>query len=78
MLFLEASYNVLPTPSPEIGHPQVHAAQDLYPESWDALNQEYSATFTAGSKRPYDYTVDEFVTDVKKRRLVPTYDPSES
>jgi hypothetical protein len=31
-----------------------------------------------GSKRSYDYGVDDFFTDVKKRRVNPSYDPRES
>lgn len=60
-----------------MGHPQVHATQDLYNTlpAWEALRQE-SAAPTTGSKRQHEY-VDEFFTDMKKRRLTPSYDHRE-
>jgi len=70
------SYGALPTPSPEMGHPQVHNAQDMYMQhslpQWETLRHD-SANVTTGSKRSHDY-VDEFFTDMKKRRLTPSYD----
>jgi hypothetical protein len=44
--------------------------------SWEVLHADGSAT-TAGTKRSHDYGVGDFLTDVKKRRVNPSYDPCE-
>ena len=79
VLFLlpDASYGALPTPSPELD--QASLAHDLFGNhgrhAWEALRPAYPVS--AGTKRShdYDYGVEEFFTDMKKRRLTPSYDP---
>ncbi|KAF8215978.1 hypothetical protein K438DRAFT_1799857 [Mycena galopus ATCC 62051] len=69
----DGSYpNFPPTPSPDFSPPPHHAGHsptdDMFPgSSWD--------TTTTGSKRGHDYGVEDFFTDMKKRRLSPSYDP---
>ncbi|KXN88736.1 hypothetical protein AN958_06603 [Leucoagaricus sp. SymC.cos] len=80
----EAHYGVLPTPSPELDHPSVHPHQpshDMFMASqsipsWEALRPD-GASVSIGSKRSHDYGsgVEEFFTDMKKRRVNPSYDP---
>ena len=78
---------VLPTPSPELGHPsahvhphQSHSSHDVFlpnhpMPSWDTLRNGPGSVPT-GSKRAHDgYNVDDFFTDMKKRRVAPSYDP---
>jgi hypothetical protein len=71
----DGSYGVLPTPSPELD--QASIAQDLFGNhshpTWDTLRPAPSVS--AGTKRSHDYAVEEFFTDMKKRRLTPSYDP---
>ncbi|KAG6877880.1 hypothetical protein C0993_002881 [Termitomyces sp. T159_Od127] len=68
---------MLSTPSPELDHPPVHrAAHDAFfqnPQlsSWENAQQE--APISTGSKRTHDY-FDEFLFDMKKRKVVPSYD----
>lgn len=73
----DASYGILPTPSPELD--QASVAQDLFGNhghsTWDALRPAHPVS--AGTKRSHDY-VEEFFTDMKKRRLTPSYDPRRS
>ncbi|KAJ2912157.1 hypothetical protein MD484_g8257, partial [Candolleomyces efflorescens] len=78
----EGPYGLLPTPSPELGHPPIHshhATHDMFMAnqslpSWEVLRSE--ASIPTGSKRSHDYnSVDEFFTDMKKRRVNPSYDP---
>ncbi|KAF9787063.1 hypothetical protein BJ322DRAFT_1003326 [Thelephora terrestris] len=68
------SYNVLPTPSPELD--EAAFARDLFgnhgPPTWDAPRHTHPVS--AGTKRSHDY-MEEFLTDMKKRRLTPSYDP---
>jgi hypothetical protein len=78
---------VLPTPSPELGHPSAHAhshqshsSHDVFlpnhpMPSWDTMRNG-QASVPTGSKRAHDgYNVDDFFTDMKKRRVAPSYDP---
>jgi len=78
---------VLPTPSPELGHPSAHAhshqshsSHDVFlpnhpMPSWDTLRNGQGSVPT-GSKRAHDgYNVDDFFNDMKKRRVAPSYDP---
>ncbi|KAJ6520053.1 hypothetical protein C8R45DRAFT_953723 [Mycena sanguinolenta] len=63
--------NFPPTPSPDFSPPP-HGAHsptdDMFPTgTWDST--------TTGSKRGHDYGVEDFFTDMKKRRLSPNYDP---
>ncbi|KAJ7361507.1 hypothetical protein DFH08DRAFT_952061 [Mycena albidolilacea] len=71
----DGSYpNFPPTPSPDFSPPPMHHSghsptDDMFPgnHSWDPT--------TTGSKRGHDYGVEDFFTDMKKRRLSPSYDP---
>ncbi|KDR85408.1 hypothetical protein GALMADRAFT_132105 [Galerina marginata CBS 339.88] len=82
-----ASFPLLPTPSPELGHPSAHPhshhhhqpSHDMFMQSnpplssWDVLRSDSVST---GSKRSHsDYNVDDFFSDMKKRRVNPSYDP---
>ena len=80
---------ILPTPSPEIIHPQAYAHHHLSQQpsdprflqnqlpTWEALRPDGTATQSTGSKRAHDaYAVDDFFADVKKRRVNPSYDSS--
>ncbi|KAF7307123.1 hypothetical protein MIND_00505700 [Mycena indigotica] len=60
--------NFPPTPSPDFSPPPMNHSptEENYPSSWDP---------TTGSKRSHEYSVDDFFTDMKKRRLSPSYDP---
>lgn len=65
-----------------LGHPQRHAhemfMQQNHP-SWEVLHDDGSSgAVSAGTKRSHDLSVDEFVSDMKKRRVAPAYDPRES
>ncbi|KAJ7651718.1 hypothetical protein DFH06DRAFT_1420569, partial [Mycena polygramma] len=63
--------NFPPTPSPDFSPPPMHhhsPTDDMFPHNqWDGT--------TTGSKRSHDYGVEDFFTDMKKRRLSPNYDP---
>lgn len=78
----DSSNFLLPTPSPELAPAHHHypnqsptiadvSLQSHLP-SWEVLDQPVSA----GLKRSYDhdYSVDDFFTDMKKRRVNPSYD----
>ncbi|THV07605.1 hypothetical protein K435DRAFT_741949, partial [Dendrothele bispora CBS 962.96] len=77
-------FGLLPTPSPELDpaphhhHSQHHnRSDDVYLQNnippWEVLRSE---PVSAGSKRSHDdYSVDDFFTDMKKRRVNPSYDP---
>jgi hypothetical protein len=80
-------FGILPTPSPELG-PSVHHHSHHSPThemflqnqqlpSWEVLRPEGTTTVSTGSKRSHDYNVDDFFTDMKKRRVNPSYDPRE-
>ena len=45
--------------------------------TWEVLTDDipHRSIPVSGSKRGYDYAVDEFFSDVKKRRVTPAYDP---
>ncbi|KAJ7070816.1 hypothetical protein C8F01DRAFT_1107959 [Mycena amicta] len=66
----DGSYpNYPPTPSPDFSPPPMNhhsPTEENYPNSWDP---------STGSKRSHEYSVDDFFTDMKKRRLSPSYDP---
>ncbi|KAJ6621100.1 hypothetical protein B0H10DRAFT_2215368 [Mycena sp. CBHHK59/15] len=80
----DGSYpNFPPTPSPDFSPPpmQHHShnspSDDIFMQNhqlpgWEVLRE--GAT-TTGSKRAHDYSVDDFFTDMKKRRVSPSYDP---
>ena len=84
MLTCRTDFGVLPTPSPELQHSSIHyhspEAHDSYriQPSWEVLRPDGTSGSVSGvgTKRGYDY--DEFFTDVKKRRVNPSYDPRES
>ncbi|CAL1694159.1 unnamed protein product [Somion occarium] len=86
-----SDFGVLPTPSPDIAHspirysvPEPHH-HDIYNiqnqlPSWEVLRSDGTTATTTpgaggGAKRSYDYSVGDFFTDVKKRRVNPSYDP---
>ncbi|KAI0964449.1 hypothetical protein AcW1_001265 [Taiwanofungus camphoratus] len=83
-------YGMLPTPSPEIDqaairYPNAESAasrthlyhmQNQLP-TWEVLStggNPSRSTTGSGAKRAHDYAVDDFFTDVKKRRVNPAYD----
>jgi hypothetical protein len=78
-----AYFSLLPTPSPELLHSPAHPlshhpseAHEIYLQNqptWEATRPEP----LVGSKRSHDYAVDDFFTDMKKRRVNPSYDPRE-
>lgn len=84
-LTLGTHFGVLPTPSPELGHASVHSHvshhhQDMYIQnqqlpSWEVLRPDAASQVSTGHKRSHDFTVDEFFSDVKKRKVTPAYDP---
>lgn len=86
---LSASHYVtLPTPSPELEHnvhPSRHlpgSAYELFLQnqvpSWDGLkSSSQSIQAPVRNKRSLDYSVDEFFSDMKKRKVNPSYDPRE-
>ncbi|KAI0073930.1 hypothetical protein K474DRAFT_1685972 [Panus rudis PR-1116 ss-1] len=85
-----SDFGILPTPSPDIAHspirysaPESHGSlyhiQEPLP-SWEVLRPDGTTTTATntgglGAKRSYDYGVGDFVLDVKKRRVNPSYDP---
>ncbi|KAJ8083748.1 hypothetical protein PM082_002514 [Marasmius tenuissimus] len=75
----DSSHFVLPTPSPELtpAHHYHHSpAVDPSLPTWQVLDQP---PVSAGLKRSYDhaeaYNVEDFFSDMKKRRFNPAYDP---
>ncbi|KIJ21954.1 hypothetical protein PAXINDRAFT_152251 [Paxillus involutus ATCC 200175] len=75
-------YDALPTPSPELEHtthPSRHlpgSAYDLFLQnSWEATKSSSQTTSAPPrNKRSYDYGVDELFSDMKKRKVNPSYD----
>ncbi|KAJ7293104.1 transcription factor PacC [Mycena rebaudengoi] len=71
--------NFPPTPSPDFSPPPMqhhsqHSPSDemfMQNSGWEVLRDGA----TTGSKRSHDYNVDDFLTDMKKRRVTPSYDP---
>lgn len=82
---IEAShFGLLSTPSPELGHSSVHhphhSSHEIFLHNqqlpaWEVLRSEGNTSVPTGSKRSHDYNVDDFFTDMKKRRVNPSYDP---
>ncbi|KAJ8488137.1 hypothetical protein ONZ51_g3731 [Trametes cubensis] len=81
-----ADFGVLPTPSPELDYaqeaPGAHSRGQIYRiqpplPTWEVLPEDVQGRSipVSGAKRSYDYSVDDFFTDVKKRRVTPAYDP---
>ncbi|KAJ7109985.1 hypothetical protein C8R44DRAFT_801090 [Mycena epipterygia] len=75
----DGSYpNFPPTPSPDLSPPPMHHhhhhSQHSPTDEMFIQNHGWDGT-TTGSKRSHDYSVDDFFTDMKKRRLSPSYDP---
>ncbi|KAJ7751257.1 transcription factor PacC [Mycena maculata] len=72
----DGSYpNFPPTPSPDFSPPPMQHENNHSPTDEMFLpNQPWDST-TTGSKRSHDYGVEDFFTDMKKRRLSPAYDP---
>src|ERR1700730_3340267 len=81
-------FGALPTPSPEVMHQQVSEVPVLLLDAdvslplktllptWETLRPDGSSAPSTGAKRPHDYTltVEDFLQDVKKRRVIPSYD----
>ncbi|KIK94114.1 hypothetical protein PAXRUDRAFT_828323 [Paxillus rubicundulus Ve08.2h10] len=77
-------YDALPTPSPELEHtthPSRHlpgSAYELFLQnqvpSWEATKNSSQNTSAPRNKRSYDYEVDELFSDMKKRKVNPSYD----
>jgi hypothetical protein len=81
-------FGSLPTPSPEVMHQQVSELPSIIQEAharlpcktllppWEILRPDGSSAPSTGAKRSFDYTltVEDFIQDVKKRRVVPSYD----
>ncbi|KAJ7596788.1 hypothetical protein C8J56DRAFT_850435 [Mycena floridula] len=63
------NFGLLPTPSPELSHQYDQHKYDL--PTWQVLRPE--ANVVAGSKRGHD-EFEEFLSDMKKRRVDPSYD----
>ncbi|KAI0066432.1 hypothetical protein BV25DRAFT_1848850 [Artomyces pyxidatus] len=61
-------FGILPTPSPEMMHQQTQLP------TWETLRSDGSAAPSTGAKRSHDYGVEDFFADVKKRRVIPSYD----
>ncbi|PPQ67163.1 hypothetical protein CVT25_005764 [Psilocybe cyanescens] len=86
-ILIAAHFALLPTPSPELGHPSAHphshhhhqGSHELFMQSNQSMPAwDVSASVSTGSKRSHDYNVDDFFTDMKKRRVNPSYDPHPS
>ena len=73
-----AYFALLPTPSPELLHSPVHphSAHEIYLQNQPAWEDARPEPII-GSKRSHDYNVDDFFTDMKKRRVNPSYDSRE-
>ncbi|KAF9229060.1 hypothetical protein BS17DRAFT_722366 [Gyrodon lividus] len=78
-------YAALPTPSPELEHnthPSRHLPGSSYElflhnpvPSWEATKSSSQSTLAPiRNKRSYDYGVDDFFSDMKKRKVNPSYD----
>ncbi|KAG2755447.1 hypothetical protein P692DRAFT_20826475 [Suillus brevipes Sb2] len=73
-------YSALPTPSPELEpHPSRHVPHSSYElflqnqvPSWDGGKSDARASNR--NKRSLDYSVDDFFTEMKKRKVNPSYD----
>ncbi|KIM47802.1 hypothetical protein M413DRAFT_439482 [Hebeloma cylindrosporum] len=72
-----AHFALLPTPSPELAHTSAHhhhsSHEPFIPNQIPSWGDQ--ASIPTGSKRAHDYNVDDFFTDMKKRRVNPSYDP---
>ncbi|KAL4069788.1 hypothetical protein V8B97DRAFT_2024474 [Scleroderma yunnanense] len=73
-------YTTLPTPSPDLdhhGHHSRHLSYDPFPQShssWDDIKSSHAAPVHVRNKRSLDYAVDDFFSDMKKRKVNPSYD----
>ncbi|KAG2369543.1 hypothetical protein BDR07DRAFT_1323785 [Suillus spraguei] len=73
-------YSALPTPSPELEHhPSRHVPHSSYElflhnqtPSWDGAKSDARASHR--NKRSLEYNVDDFFTEMKKRKVNPAYD----
>ncbi|KAF8633023.1 hypothetical protein AX15_001615 [Amanita polypyramis BW_CC] len=66
---------VLPTPSPELSHTSQISHHDIYAHNQHSTSWNAPSVPT-GSKRSHDYSFDLMITDMKKRRIAPSYDPN--
>ena len=53
-----------------------HFALKTHLPTWETLRPDGSSAPSTGIKRSHDYaiTVEDFLQDVKKRRVIPSYD----
>lgn len=80
------AYDVISPPSPSSMHyplgslPNRSSAHHAPPSlpTWETLRTDGSSTPSAGLKRSHDYNMDDFFSDVKKRRVTPSYDSSKT
>ena len=74
-----AHFALLPTPSPELAHAPAHHHHSSHEQPFIPNNQipswDVQSSIPTGSKRAHDYNVDDFFSDMKKRRVNPSYDP---
>ncbi|KAG1784182.1 hypothetical protein EV702DRAFT_1057903 [Suillus placidus] len=76
----DGHYSALPTPSPELEpHPSRHVPHSSYElflhnqvPSWDSAKSD--ARPSNRNKRSLEYSVDDFFTEMKKRKVNPAYD----
>jgi len=56
--------------------PDAHLPLKTLLPTWETLRPDGSLAPSTGVKRPHDYTftMEDFLQDVKKRRVVPSYD----
>ncbi|KAH7930505.1 hypothetical protein BV22DRAFT_1028227 [Leucogyrophana mollusca] len=77
-------FTSLPTPSPELehtvyaGHHAPNSSYDLLLQnqvpSWDGPKSDTTAPSSTRTKRSYEYSVDDLLADMKKRKVNPSYD----
>ncbi|KAG6832537.1 hypothetical protein H0H92_000166 [Tricholoma furcatifolium] len=68
-----SNIHILSTPSPELDRPSIHAHDAFLPnQPWQDLPNNIAVS--TGSKRSHDEYLDDFFTDLKKRKITPSYD----
>jgi len=78
---LASPYAILPTPSPDLdphGHHARHISYDPFLQghnSWTDIKSSQSVPGHVRNKRSLDCSVDDFFSDMKKRKVNPSYDP---
>lgn len=77
---LASPYAILPTPSPDLdphGHHARHISYDPFLQghnSWNDIKSPQSVQVHVRNKRSLDCPVDDFLSDMKKRKVNPSYD----